>query len=511
MKQLSKTSILLASLLLLVIPLSTANAQVVPEDSVEITSTLKDGSWVNETLVINGSTTIPAQDANWVLFDITDPQLRTVLRSGEYFSEAFPVDDNLWIWSITIDVQGLNCTCLLEIGQPLGSNNSVIDRIIFIGDGPHNPVLSRLHNPTIVVDEAVSLPVLAILADSNLSESKIFLTWCYAPLGACEGDTFTAEAYTIWGDNVGVISLNATELGLEDGIWNFSYILQDMLLRKSVPVSVLIYVDQTDPSAVLVAPTHAFEGDIVLIDGSESRDDFWGGSLQAIWYVTQPDGTLRVAEQFETDGMVFTLSPDYSGNYTVQLDVVDMVGRRSSATVVVSVENIIPVIDLQMGDLDLSKSNSWELNEGDDLVMSASARDSGTDNNTLTYQWYLDDELFSTSLDIEVKDLDTGTHDLRLVVMDDDGAFDSHSMEITVHAKVVDDDDGLNVMAILLILAIFGVILVLGRRISRTDNEAVAMPKWETSSKSGPKKDSLQGIDENEVWNDSNTASEGKD
>ncbi|MBT4067058.1 MAG: hypothetical protein HOE76_07565, partial [Euryarchaeota archaeon] len=314
MKQISKTSILLASLLLLTIPAPLGEA--VSTGSAELISSLEDGVWVNETLVINGSTTITAQDANWILYDVTDPYSDwDILRSGEYFSEVIPLEDNLWNWSITIDVQGLNCTCWLEVSQPLGLQKAFLNRIIFIGEGPHSPVLSPQHDATVIVDEPVLLSAHGILADSNNSDSKLFLTWCLAPHGACEGESYTSEVNTTWNGNLGVFTLDASELNLSDGIWEFTYYLQDLYLRISPSVKVVVYVDQTDPEAVLIAPLQALEGDSVIIDGSGSRDGVWGGSLQAMWYVTQPDGILRVAEQSETSGMVFTLLPSASGNY----------------------------------------------------------------------------------------------------------------------------------------------------------------------------------------------------
>ena len=176
MNKISKTSILLASLLILTIPAPVSSVN--STESGEISTTLPHGNWVNDTLVINGSTTIAAQDANWALYDVTDPYSDwKLLRSGEYFSAVIPVDDNLWIWSITIDVQGLNCTCWLEISQPDGLQKVFLKRIIFIGEGPHNPVLSLeqdsivVQDLIVVVDEPVLLSARGILADSNFSQT----------------------------------------------------------------------------------------------------------------------------------------------------------------------------------------------------------------------------------------------------------------------------------------------------------------------------------------------------
>lgn len=510
MKQISKTSILLASLLLLTIPAPLGEA--VSTGSAELISSLEDGVWVNETLVINGSTTITAQDANWILYDVTDPYSDwDILRSGEYFSEVIPLEDNLWNWSITIDVQGLNCTCWLEVSQPLGLQKAFLNRIIFIGEGPHSPVLSPQHDATVIVDEPVLLSAHGILADSNNSDSKLFLTWCLAPHGACEGESYTSEVNTTWNGNLGVFTLDASELNLSDGIWEFTYYLQDLYLRISPSVKVVVYVDQTDPEAVLIAPLQALEGDSVIIDGSGSRDGVWGGSLQAMWYVTQPDGILRVAEQSETSGMVFTLLPSASGNYTVQVDIVDMVGRRSSAIVEIHVENVAPEIKLKMGDAELQNPNSWQLIAGEELTISSNILDAGDDNSTLSYSWYLDDEIISTTSEVTVSGLETGTHELRLVVTDDDGASDTHEMDIIVTAKSSDEKGELNHWALILILSIIGTVLLLIRRMSKPGTDAVVMPKWAAAGKDKVSQNGSFASDETQMWDETIAPTEGKD
>jgi hypothetical protein len=510
MNKISKTSILLASLLILTIPAPVSS--VTSTESGELTTTLPHGNWVNDTLVINGSTTIAAQDAKWALYDVTDPYSPwELLRSAEYFSAVIPVDDNLWIWSITIDVQGLNCTCWLEISQPDGLQKALLKRIIFIGEGPHNPVLSLETDSLVVVDEPVLLSARGILADSNFSQTKLFVEWCHAPLGACEGESGSGEVNISWNEDLGEFTLDATALNLSDGIWEFTYYLQDLYLRTSPLVKVDVYVDQTDPEAVLIAPQQALEGDSVIIDGSESRDGVWEGRLQAIWYVTPPDGVLRVAEESETDGMVFTLLPSTSGIYSVQVDVVDMVGRRSSATVEISVENVVPTIELKMGDAELDSPNTWQLVEGEELTMSATVLETGTDNSTIQYNWYLDDELVCTSFDIAVEDLEPGIYELRLIVIDDDGASDTHEMEIIVKSKAPVNDRGLNIMAIALIIAIICAIFLLIRRINLPEKDTVAMPKWHSSSKSETNSNSNLTSDENEIWNESTSSTEGKE
>ena len=505
---------MLASLLFLAVllPNSSAVETSFPDSSSEITSNLEDGAWFNETLEVDGSTTIPAQDANWILYNITEPSNgRDILRSGDYFSEVIPVDDGLWIWSITVDVQGINCTCWLEISQPINLEKEFLNRIIFIGEGPHNPVISPLHAGIIVVDEPAQLSAIGVLADSNNSDTKLSLSWCYAPLGACDGNMNTSIIDIIWVGKEGTFTINATQFGLHDGVWSFTYTLQDEYLRVSSPVSVLVYVDQSDPEAELICPQQALEGDLVIVDGSESRDGVWGPDLQAVWYITQPDGDVRAAEQSETDGMVLSLNPEHSGTYSIKIDIIDMVGRRSSATVTIDIANVDPTLELLMDDIEISDLNSWKLVDGDDLEVSALVQDTGSDSSSMIYQWYLNNELISTSAHLEAKNMDVGTHELRLVITDNDGANVTHEMDIIVSAKPVATEDGFNTMPILLFISLLGIVVFYVRRKRQSEYESSSMPKWNNLSKSTSNEGTNIEQDENVIWIDSNVSSGGKD
>ncbi len=141
MLQQLRSCFVIASVLLVIVPVS-GNSVESADSSVHITSQLIDGMWVNESLEISGSTSLNPQTADWVLYDVTNPYIEwPVLRSGEFFTSVTPVEEGLWDWSLTIDVQGVNCTCWLEIAQPKGLENEFINRIIFIVAVSNNTVL----------------------------------------------------------------------------------------------------------------------------------------------------------------------------------------------------------------------------------------------------------------------------------------------------------------------------------------------------------------------------------
>jgi len=506
MNRVTKSSIMLVSILLVSMLLPTGSTSSPVSDS-ELTSTLENGIWVNETLSVNGTTNLAPQNANWVLYDVTDVYTEwPILRSGEYFSHVTPIDENVWNWSITIDVQGLSCTCWLEVSQPDGLSKAIINRVIFIGLGPHNPLLQPLHDDLIVVDEPVLLTTQGILSGDSIGESKIFLSWCHAPNGACDGDLYSAEVNVTWDisqqSNVGTFVIDATELELYDGTWQFSYVLQDMFLRTSPKVDVQVLVDQTDPEARLTSPSQVTEGETIIVDGSDSSDGVWSSKLQTVWYITEPDGSLRVADQSESSGMFLTLKPTVPGNYSIQLDVFDNVGRKSSETSQFVVYNMAPKLELKLDDSDEVSPNSWQIDENDVLDISTIVDETSNDRTNLIYEWYINDRLVSNDSELSTR-LGVGVHELRIVVTDDNGESAVHEMDIIVKGEVTEKTGELNLMGIALIVTIIVGVILFTKRIRKNENDNSPMPKWNSSKKNESVAEYSNDEEELQMWNDS--------
>ena len=269
---------------------------------------------------------------NWVLYDVTDPYIEwPVLRSGDFFTTVNPIDEGLWNWTLVIDVQGLNCTCWLEIGQPNGLGKEFLNRIIFIGAGPHNPVISPIHESTIMLDEPVEISALATVSDSTPSDGSITLTWCSSPNGACDGESFSETMQLEWDESIASFKLNATSMDLDDGVWTFTYSYQDLFLKESPSIEFTVYVDRNAPESSMISPDESVEGENILIDGSGSNDGVWTNNLQYVWYITKPDGSVYVPQTSESTG-ILEIMLNESGVHTIRLDVIDWVGRMNSTT-----------------------------------------------------------------------------------------------------------------------------------------------------------------------------------
>ena len=173
-----------------------------------------------------------------------------------------------------------------------GQGKEILNRIIFIGEGPHNPVISSLDGNSILIDVLNNYHLKQFYLILYQLTANLILTGCQAPNGACVGDSFTKPVIVEWDSNIATFSINASDLGLTDGIWKFNYVLQDAYLRTSPPVEITVYVDQSDPVSSLICPENTEEGSDLLIDGSGSTDTHGPDNIQFIWYITSPDDSV---------------------------------------------------------------------------------------------------------------------------------------------------------------------------------------------------------------------------
>ena len=494
-----KSCLVITSMLIILIPISGAS-DLASDQSSKLTSSVEDGLWVNQTLTINGTTTLNPQSADWVLYDRTEPHTEwPVLRSGDFFTTVLPISEGLWNWSLTIDVFGLNCTCWLEIGQPDGLGKEFLNRIVFIGEGPHNPVIIENHDSSIVIDGSEEISFNAILSDSQSNDTSMILSWCFAPNGACDGQTFSSQVDVSWDGNFGSIEINVSDLGLSDGIWQFTYSLQDVFLRLSPHVELTVFVDQNDPTSSLIAPDLAQEGEIILIDGSGSSDGVWSNNLQSIWYITGPDGVTYVPNSNTTNGLLY-VSLNESGNYTIRLDVIDWVGRMSSANTTLLIENVVPSIELGVKGSDVNNPNSWQILESEELEIFTMISDTGSDVDSIIYSWYLDGELVSNSENLTLENLDAGQYQLNLSIVDDNGATDYYEMELTVKPKPKTITDEFSIAGIIVILGIIGFGILIFKRMNSNESNTTSLPKWDGNTNQKTTDSGNLDSDENQLW-----------
>ena len=154
----------------------------------------------------------------------------------------------------------------------------------------------------------------------------------------------------------------------------------------------------------------------------------------------------------------------------------------------------------------MKNPNSWQFLQDENLELVAATIETGDDSNSLIYSWYLNDELISTSVNLSLSDLDVGVYNLRLVVTDNDGAEDSHEIEVTVKAQSKSESNTFNIAAVFVLVGIIGFSIMIFRRMRMSENEASVLPKWDSSHKSNSANKETERVSENDMWTDEDSS-----
>jgi hypothetical protein len=114
----------------------------------------------------------------------------------------------------------------------------------------------------------------------------------------------------------------------------------------------------------------------------------------------------------------------------------------------------------------------------DDIVLVSTSTD--PDGDALTYQWYLDDWMFSTDSRTELQIASQGTRQIKLVVTDAKGATVSAVKSVNVRFKPegkISNKELKQGLAIALLLALLSVVFLLRRRKKKRQKQTVHQAK----------------------------------
>jgi len=184
--------------------------------------------------------------------------------------------------------------------------------------------------------------------------------------------------------------------------------------------------DQNDvPTAVATAPRSATVGENVTLNATESTDS--DGSIESYEWDVYGNGTT------DATGQSVEYSYDSAGSYDATVTVTDDDGATDSATVTVTVEdasNSAPTAD--------ATANPSTVTVGQTVTLDAS-NSTDSDGAIERYEWDVDNdsEAEATGVTTDYSYDSAGTHDMTLIVTDDDGAANSATVSVTVESDTV--------------------------------------------------------------------------
>ena len=497
-----------AGLITSCIPMGNASSSSIEEGVVTIhQGTL--GLEAQDSLYLNGTSSIPLADVDWHLYNLFDNTTHA-LESGK-LSSVNAVSDGVWEWNLVLNVSTYDCTCRLVIGE-LPDMNSHNSRVVYLGTSNHYPYIHEFGNEfqsddrqyylLSAQDLTVNVPV--ILPSHSFNESFVTMRVCSAPSGNCLEEMVSFGDYVSTTSN-GELTLEfkLDSVQLDDGFWLYDMTVTDTLLHTSNTANFRLLVDRTQPTVLLTSgsqtvestsPMQQFISELPEVNEDEEisftavvEDGYIGGENALTWTLVEPDGTRRaVAESEYLSHSIISIHPPFSGTWTVELLVRDTAGWLTVSESQFLVTNLAPEVKVEIDSfvvvpnytITLGYDEVWELNGS----MSA---DTASDVQTLSYTWYVNGNTFLAGKSIldSSKFSNSGIFDVRLVVEDDNGASSETQFTLVLEDSSPTDQNhprmAFIVASVLVSLLVGGTIAFV---ISRSKSSDSTLPKWSSKS-----------------------------
>jgi hypothetical protein len=497
-------------------------AEAVPnQNSRDLMIYQQNGMVFDEMLYLNGSSSFPLSDLDWHLVLHHSNGSIMPLDSGKLTSVT-AVSESQWDWELELNVSSYNCTCELVLTDSIHERPIRDSRVVYLGSQNHQPFilpfisahfgLHGQHPLFLLSDGDLELKIPMITPDQSATESFVEIGVCPALNGLCLTEMADYTNFNLSSNTQDLeLIFERDNLDLVDGYWLFNITVVDALLRPSNTEHFYLLVDQTPPQVTLACDldfTAVTEGsteslsamntveEFSSISFSASVDDgYLGGENILTWTLLLPDGSRRALTSDEkVSNTLIYLNPEIPGTWVVELLVRDTAGRLAHSSVEFEVENLAPVIQIELDSFILTEGSTVTLNDGDVWeINSSKSFDTINDNSDLLHTWYVDGKtLVSGKSTIQSSDFsETGTYDVRLVVQDNDGA----STEVSFQIHISDDITSNALSSQTLLFSgsvIFLAILLLGVFInsSRKHAHQTKVPKWVSKESSKDSDDS---------------------
>ena len=500
-----RVPLLLVSIVLMwSISSATAQHEVTSNDADHVTFNDSHGVQMTDTLELNGTSSVPLRNATWSLVNLSGPTPTTLL-SGPYLTSVQPVSEDNFDWNLVVDVMDMHCTCLVQITVD-DSNN--LERewnlLVYLGTEGHRPVMLEetpfqpVQTPHSIGDTAAHTVLLSsptmvhqevVLPPSSSTIISVSSTVCEAPNGVCLDEPRDVQLPFSTSPTGINLTLDASELGLDQGIWNVDVTATDDLLRSTAPITMTLLHDTQPPTVELtlnpvVNESEAFHVHAVVDDG------YAGAQVNLTWTVVDDSGIRRglvESEQLTAEHLVLNLSTQ--GTYIVEVSARDLAGQTTENNSLFTVLNLRPTAKISVDGLVVSDGSTLVLSEDEDWVIDASE---SQDNEAVEYLWVVnDDRSWRGSSVLSKAQFDgPGRYTVELIVFDDDGSTHSSVIEVQIEGQTGNDGGTFStgIAALILVLALGGVFMI---RLRRTPSSE--LPKWTGSASSARHRDSTVG------------------
>ena len=490
------------------------SAHHIEEENYNLFIFQNDGSLFTENISINGTTTLPPSEATWELWNVGDGiSSWSLVLSGSHFTSVEPSAESLWNWTLDITTVGIECTCLLTISVPNGLDPMSNSLIVYLGESGHRPMILDIdYDTTIVIDQPITIEISYVVPGLNNTGVNVISNICEAPHSVCLEEPSLISLNQSDEGGMVIVTLDHLEMEMDDGIYQFDFVVVDALLLYSNYESLAVVIDTHEPIVNLSGLENVMESEQIII--SALIDDGYSGSGEhLVWTIHSPDGKVHSPTTEEKiDDYSLNLVPILSGDWTIELLVRDLGGHFVTTSHTFTVINIPPQAHLTLDGFEVSNGSSLTTANGDAWELNCSgSTDSSADMETMQYVWFVDGKPIISGTESFTQDHFTisGQMDMMLIVTDDDGV--ESIIEFTIYVEEQSDSkSNKSILIGISLIIILGVTLFVAKSISMRYNDSKSsknIPKWGGKSKSEEIEDEQLEIttSEGSIWADNSS------
>tara|TARA_X000000950_G_C13908838_1_gene658132 strand:+ start:314 stop:1792 length:1479 start_codon:yes stop_codon:yes gene_type:complete len=482
----SRSIVLVALLLLTCVPSTTADVHG-PEIHFDQDDGLVQSSGQ---VTLSGQANVPLNEITWTVFDVTTAD---VIASGDFLDTVTPEQEGAWTWTHNISVPTSGCSCrfvveqgtyaaeiVLYLGSPESWAPVWLDATSAVATGPLPEQMDedKKQSSVLLTDAGnVSTTLPLTFPPNRWNESYLEVQRCQSsPSGVCKSPKTTISLPIVYDGSSFSVVFHPAEWSPE-GHWSItSMVAVDGVLSRSTASTWHLLHDVTPPVAAIEAVASANESERVRL--VVNATDLGSEQVTLIdLRVTDPNGEVRVLDQLATPSEAVLL-PDLAGQWTVQATVQDGAGLVRVVSHDLVVQNVVPTVNLRFNGAVVESGDTLQVRSGDAFILDASASsDTGNDFIGLNHVWWFgaDGRLSGMPELTEDRFVDPGSYDIRIEVVDDDGA----SAEMAFTLEVIEDTESLVESALVgpLILLLIGAGLTL-LFFLRNRSQGPSIPTW---------------------------------
>ena len=461
----------------------------IDEFSLEIST--DTGNLFENFINISGHSSVPLSELVWTMNHIIQhnnpEQSIPSIMSSSTFTDV-QVHDDIYFWELSIPVNELNCTCSFSIAAPNIPELEEQSIVLFVGQSNHFSVITHKPNFQNIDNLESKLLFYEVLNVENdefdingvINEGIFMADICQYSGNSCVSATSQIVLnHTLTENGLYTVELNQDYLGLVDGNWHFEIFLRDsFLILSNVDKQVLTF-DTTPPLVEILGSGRANEMESEVL--AVSVDDGYDSSLVALtWTITEPNGVVRglISDEYISDSSV-EIQFNQSGTWNISVLAIDSVGHYAKQYHEVIVENLAPRITLTSSSSQSTNALIIVSEVSEVWYVDASmTQDTANDIDDLVFHWYVNDEIIHVGKNLSYTIFtETGSHDVTLIVTDNDGLSTESLIEIVIVSDAQSKTGGVSIPLLLLSIALLCLTVMVIFRYTKEHN-SVNLPKW---------------------------------